>query len=316
MQIISAVKVSEKHETRLRERFPEHQFSFYTQAEEADEKVMREAEVLLTYGNAAASFIRRMPNLKWIQVLSAGIEKLPLEEIRQKGIMLTNARGIHGIQMAEYTLAMILNLVRRNYIIYENQQKKIWDNRVRVDEAYGKTMGILGLGSIGTEIAQRAKAFGMRVIALRRQARVAPKCVDELIPFEDREKLFQESDFLVVLLPTTPETINFIGAKELGMMKDSAYLINIARGAVVDEEALVRSLQEGTIAGAVLDVFAEEPLPREHVLWTLPNVIITPHHAGLSPKYMERALAIFHDNLMAYPDKQEMRNIIDLERGY
>lgn len=316
MRIVSSAKLSEKHQIRLREGYPDHQFFFYSQPEEVEPEVQKEAEVLITYGKVSSSFIEQMPKLKWIQVLSAGIERLPLGEIKERNILVTNARGIHGIQMAEYTLGMILNLVRRNYILYENQKQKKWDNRIRLDEAYGKTLGILGLGAIGTEIAKRAKAFGMKVIALRRNRGEVPQFVDELYSLEERMKLFEESDFLVVLLPVTPETIHFVGEEELAAMKNSAYLINIARGAIVDEQALIKSLQENRIAGAVLDVFVEEPLPEDHVLWTLPNVIITPHNAGSSPKYIERALEIFRHNLDAYPNKEKMRNVIDLDRGY
>lgn len=316
MRIVSSAKLSEKHQIRLREGYPDHQFFFYSQPEEVEPEVQKEAEVLITYGKVSSSFIEQMPKLKWIQVLSAGIERLPLGEIKERNILVTNARGIHGIQMAEYTLGMILNLVRRNYILYENQKQKKWDNRIRLDEAYGKTLGILGLGAIGTEIAKRAKAFGMKVIALRRNRGEVPQFVDELYSLEERMKLFEESDFLVVLLPVTPETIHFVGEEELAAMKNSAYLINIARGAIVDEQALIKSLQENRIAGAVLDVFVEEPLPEDHVLWTLPNVIITPHNAGSSPKYIERALEIFFHNLDAYPNKEKMRNVIDLDRGY
>lgn len=318
MNIVSTAKLSEKHQARLQEKYPQYHFSFFDQMEKVSAQSLQEVQILATYGeDLDATLVQKMPNLQWIHVLSAGLEKMPLQELHDRNILVTNARGIHGIQMAEYTLGMILNLVRKSYTFYDNHKQGIWDRTtIRLDEAYGKTVGILGLGSIGTEIAKRAKAFGMRVLALRRQTGETPEYVDKLVSYENKSELFSESDFLVVLLPVTPETVHFVGEIELQLMKKSAYLINIARGQIIDEQALIESLEQNIIAGAVLDVFDQEPLPAEHPFWNLANVILTPHISGRSPHYMSRALEIFEHNLTVYPEVTKLRNVIELERGY
>ncbi|GGK17104.1 hydroxyacid dehydrogenase [Caldalkalibacillus thermarum] len=317
MRIISSAKISPKHQERLQAAFPQHQFAFFDRMDQVTDEAKQKAEVLLTYGeDLTPELIDELPALKWIQVLSAGLEKMPFERIEERNILVTNARGIHGIQMAEYTMAMILTLVRRHYQFYDLQKERKWDRSVRVDEAYGKTVGILGLGAIGEEIAKRAKAFGMRVLAVRRSQAPCPDYVDQLLTMAEREILFKESDFVVVLLPLTPETEHAVGNTELDWMKPTAYLINIARGKVVDEEALLQAVRSDKIAGAVLDVFSEEPLPDHHPFWSEQNIIVTPHVSGRSPHYMRRALAIFEENLERYPDTEAMRNVIDVKRRY
>ncbi|MDQ0337951.1 phosphoglycerate dehydrogenase-like enzyme [Caldalkalibacillus uzonensis] len=317
MRIVSSAKISSKHQERLQSVFSQHQFTFFDRMDQVTAEAKQEAEVLLTYGeDLTPVLIDELPALKWIQVLSAGLEKMPFERIGERNILVTNARGIHGIQMAEYTMAMILTLVRRHYQLYDLQKERKWGRSVRVDEAYGKTIGILGLGAIGEEIAKRAKAFGMRVLAVRRSQAPCPGYVDQLLTMAEREILFRESDFVVALLPLTPETEHAVGHTELDWMKPSAYLINIARGKVVDEEALLQAVRSNKIAGAVLDVFSEEPLPDHHPFWSEKNIIVTPHVSGRSPHYMRRALAIFEENLKRYPDTEAMRNVIDVKRGY
>lgn len=317
VNILSSVKLKDRHQNRLRETFPHYQFTFLESIEQATTREMEETEVLITYGRELTpALLDQFPRLKWIQVLTAGLDRLPIQALEERGILLTNVRGLHGIQMAEYTMAMILNLVRRTYQFYDLQKEKRWDNTVRIDEAYGKTLGILGLGAIGEAIAQRAKAFGLRVIGLRKTPGPCPPCVDQLLTSGQEKELYAQSDFLVVLLPLTEETRHFINGEAFNQMKEGAFLINIARGPIVDEQALLEAVRQGKIAGAVLDVFDEEPLPPDHPFWTEKNIIITPHIAGRSPRYMERAMDIFVENLKAYPDLSRMKNVIDYKRGY
>jgi phosphoglycerate dehydrogenase-like enzyme len=309
--------MNDKHQIKLQEAFPEYQFLFYENMESTPTNALNKVEILVTYGeDLTPNLIKQMPHLKWVQVLSAGLDLIPFEELAMRRVGVTNAKGIHRIPMAEYTIGMVLQLARKGYQFYDKQKEGTWDRSLRVDEAHGKTLGILGLGAIGGEIAKRAQAFGMKVLGLRRSEGEPPAYVDELIPLEEKEKLFSQSDYLVVLLPHTPQTTNFVGQKELSMMKPSAYLINIARGQVVDEEALLLSLKEKNIAGAVLDVFSEEPLPSEHPYWKSDRLIITPHVSGRSPYYMQRALEIFQGNLKKYPHIEGMANVIDLQKGY
>lgn len=320
MNIVSTAKMSDKHQSKLMDSFPQHQFSFFNGMADTPVESLEKAQVLVTYGEDLTSeIVKKMSSLQWIQVLSAGLELMPFDSLIERQVVMANARGIHQIPMAEYTMGMILQLARQGFEFYDLQKKSQWDRSLRVDEAYGKTLGILGIGAIGTEIAKRAKAFGMNVLGLRRSEvsqNSTMEYVDEIVSLENKEKLFRESDYIVVLLPITAETTHFVGAEELSMMKSSAYLINIARGQVIDEEALLIALQDKKIAGAVLDVFKEEPLPSTHPFWQLKNLIITPHTSGRSPYYMQRALEIFHENLNKYPEVEDMKNVIKMEQGY
>lgn len=179
-------------------------------------------------------------------------------------------------------------------------------------------MGIVGLGSIGREVARLAKAFGMRVIATRRSAKLISRAryVDILLPREHQIELLSDSDFVVLTLPLTPETRRLIGEKELRAMKSTAYLINVARGGIVDEEALIHALNARWIAGAGLDVFATEPLPADSRLWELPNVIFTPHIGGATEDYVLRATKVFHENLRRYLNGKKLLNVVDKKKGY
>lgn len=320
MNIVSTAKMSDKHQSKLMDSFPQHQFSFFNGMADTPVESLEKAQVLVTYGEDLTSeVVKKMSSLQLIQVLSAGLELMPFDALIERQVVVANARGIHQIPMAEYTMGMILQLARQGFEFYDLQKKSQWDRSLRVDEAYGKTLGILGIGAIGTEIAKRAKAFGMNVLGLRRSEvsqNSTMEYVDEIVSLENKEKLFRESDYIVVLLPITAETTHFVGAEELSMMKSSAYLINIARGQVIDEEALLIALQDKKVAGAVLDVFKEEPLPSTHPFWQLKNLIITPHTSGRSPYYMQRALEIFHENLNKYPEVEDMKNVIKMEQGY
>lgn len=320
MRIVSTAKISSKHQMNLTNGFPSHSFSFNDQLHLTSKADLEQADILITYGEDVTSeLISEMPQLKWVQVISAGLELIPFEILQERSILLTNARGIHRIPMSEYTLGMILQLARQHYAFYEQQKERNWDRTtLRIDEIYGRTLGIVGLGAIGGEIAKKAKAFGMNVLGLRRRAGdiAETEYIDEFIPVEEKQRIFREADYVVLLLPHTPETEHFVGADELALMKESAYLINIARGKIVDEAALVQALEQRKIAGAVLDVFQEEPLPTEHPFWHLDNVILTPHVSGRSPRYMERALEIFTHNLRHYPEQEDMQNVIPLSRGY
>ncbi|GAA0376081.1 D-2-hydroxyacid dehydrogenase [Bacillus horti] len=318
MYIVSTAKLSDKHQANLEREFPSSTFVFYDHMKQVPADVLAQVEVLVTYGeDITPETVEQMPSLKWVQVLSAGLELIPFSELEAKQVVLTNARGIHRIQMSEYTLGMILQLARKGYEFYDQQKKGIWNRSLRVNEIHGATLGILGLGAIGQEIARKAKAFDMKVIGLRRSTDQASlDYVDELIPSEQKSRIFEESDYVVVILPHTSSTEHFISEKELAQMKESAYLINIARGKVVDEKALIQALEQKKIAGAVLDVFDEEPLPEEHPLWNIDNTILTPHVSGRSPMYMTRALDIFTHNLKLYPNKADMINLIPMQRGY
>lgn len=317
MKVVSSAKLSEKHQIDLINRYSEADFYFFENIEEAEQE-LKTAEILLTYGeDLNDNIIEGCEKLKWIQVISAGIERIPFKALMRKNVIVTNAKGIHVIPMTEYTISAILQLTRKSYELYKNQLEKKWDRSIRTFEISNKTIGIIGLGAIGQGIAEKAKAFDMRVIGINTDGRDVEN-VDKVYESSELNNLLSESDFIVIVVPLTEDTYHLIGAKELQNIKRTAYLINIARGEVIDESALIESLSNRDFAGAVLDVFTEEPLPEVHPFWSLENCIVTPHLSGRSPKYIERALEIFKYNMDLYIKQNviDMKNLIDLKKGY
>ena len=316
MKIVSSASISGKHIAKLQAKLGQLDISVYSSIEEAEAE-LAEAEILLTYGeDLNGEILKKCKALRWIMVVSAGLERLPWDELREQRVLVTNARGIHRGPMSEYTLGVMLQLARRSQELFTLQQQKKWDRTIRVEEIQGKTLGVLGAGSIGQEIARKAKVFGMKTLGLNRSGRPIEH-FDQIYPTTELNQLLGACDYLVVVLPLTKETKHLLGAAEFGRMKESAYLINISRGEVVDEQALIAAIRDKRIAGAVLDVFCQEPLPVDSPLWDLDGVVITPHLSSRSTLYMERAMEIFADNLTVFLQGYgEMRNIIDLSKGY
>ena len=280
------------------------------------DSLLREAEVI--YGlRFPQNILERAPRLKWVQTSSAGVDTLLDTKLWQSDVILTTTSGIHVIPMREHVLGMMLMFVRHAPIYFVNKQRKVWKQDLP-DQLCGKTLGVVGLGKVGEGIARAAKAFDMRVVATRRHVteQETSAAVDTLYPADKLLEMLGESDFVVVTVALTKETQKLIGERELRAMKPTAYIINIARGSVIDEAALTKALKEKWIAGAGLDVFEKEPLPQNSELWTLPNVIITPHVAGLMPDYNARAMEVFCENLRRYLAGQPLLNVIDRTRGY
>jgi len=279
------------------------------------EQHMADADILIAWGwMDIRPIFQKAPKLKWVHTLSAGVEKMLFPEMQSSSTILTNSRGIHGIPMSEHVLAMILTFTRGLNILIRNQDNKKW-KRTPTDEIYGKTMGIVGLGSIGREIAKRAKGLGMQVVATKREM-TSELFVDQLYTSNQLTELLAVSDFVVVTLPLTEETKELFTLDLFKTMKRSAYFLNVARGAVVKEADLTAALEQGLIKGAGLDVFEHEPLPEHSPLWNMPNVIITPHIAAISPYYLDRAVKLFADNLNRFVQNGEMLNVIDKAKGY
>jgi len=261
--------------------------------------------------------LRRAPHLKWMQMMSAGVEMSLNKDIIESPVVMTNVSGIHVDTISEYILCMMLMFARQMPLYFKLQQEKKWE---RNDPMLlrGKTAGIVGLGNIGRKVARIARCFGMDVIATRRSVTegMRTRYVDKLIPRQKLPELLAESDFVILTLPSTAETTNLIGEKELSLMKSTAFIINIARGNVIDEEALISALEEKSIAGAVLDVFNQEPLPAESKLWSLPNVILTPHVAGSMTDYFSRCTDVFCDNMQRFLAGKRLHHIVNKKRGY
>ena len=278
---------------------------------------LRDTEVLITFLHPiTAEMVDDAPGLKWIQALTAGVDMLPLDTIRQRDIIITSGRGIHKIYMAEYAIAMMVNLARNLHLIFRSQMEGRWDRSAPQGEIYGSTLGILGLGSIGREIARRASCFGMRVIGARRTPGPI-ECVDEVYDFDGMKEIFRQSDYVINLFPDTAETRGVIDKEYFSLMKETACFINMGRGATVHEPDLIEALQKRTIRALVSDVFTVEPLPEDSPLWALDNVILTPHICGVSLKYMDRGMEIIRHNLEVYlTGSGTMESVVDLTRGY
>ena len=317
MNILSTTNMSEKHQQRLSKQFPQHRFIYAANPEEG-RSALTEADVLVAFGNGIGEeTLDEAPRLKWIHVMSAGLETLPFPKLQDRGILLTNVRGIHAIPMAEYTFAAMLHISRRMGELAQAQREKRWAKRLRVTELWDKSLGIVGVGAIGREIARRARVFGMYTLGVNTDGR-SVEGVDETWATHDLKKVLARSDFVVVAVPLISSTRRLIDREAIASMKETAYLINVARGPVVDEAALVEALEQKRIAGAVLDVFDEEPLPEDHPFWTMDNVMVTPHISGLSPMYMTRGVDLFIENLSYYTrgEIEKMQNVIDVTRQY
>jgi phosphoglycerate dehydrogenase-like enzyme len=282
-----------------------------------------EAEVLCSF-RPPANALELTPGLRWIALVSAGADSaLRAGLVRPGGPIVTTANGVHAIQMGEHVFGMLLMWARRWPTLLELQRERSWPDHaqwqaLRGVELNGATLGIVGLGAIGRQIAHLGRAFGMRVLGVRRSAQVGQTDpdVDALFPPEKLREMLARADYVVIAAPSTPETHHLIGEAELAAMKPTAFLVNIARGALVDEPALIRALGEGRIGGAGLDVFEREPLPPDSPLWMMPNVIISPHAAGSSPVYSRRFTDLLLENLARYRAGEPLRNVVQPERGY
>jgi len=237
--------------------------------------------------------------LRWVQSLSAGVDFLPVERFEEAGIMLTNAAGVHAEPIAEQVLAYMLHFERGLVETARHQARGVWE-RPRGGELRGKTLGVIGTGAIGSRVAQLGSALGMETLGTRRDTSDVPEGVDELLAADEYHDLLRRADYVVLACPLTDETEGMIGRPEFRLMGEDAVLVNVARGGVVDQDALVRALQYRSIRGAALDVFEEEPLPQDSVLWDLSNVIVTPHMAGTSPHQPGRIAEILADNYRAF----------------
>ncbi len=278
--------------------------------------MLAEAEVI--YGLILPqNLLARAPKLKWFQTLSAGVDRFGKMDIWDSPVTITNVSGIHTTPIGEFAFQFMLMFAKGAPQCFQMKQKHEW-NRFMPSVLRDKTVGIVGLGNIGREIARLSKAFGMRVIATRRSATQQKRAryVDILLPAGQLNQLLSESDYVIVATPLTPETRGLIGDKELRAMKPSACIINIARGGIIDEEALIRALDEKRIAGAGLDVVANEPLPPESPLWDFDNVILSPHVSGGMEDYMGQATGIFCENLKRYLNGEKLLNVIDKKKGY
>jgi phosphoglycerate dehydrogenase-like enzyme len=290
-------------------------------------------DVMLTF-RVPNDIVTRARGLKWIQLLSAGADHVLGGPLKGAPISITTASGIHATPIAEYTIASMLAFAHRIHLAIRAQVRHEWMRSgafmAGVDDIRGQTLGIVGYGSIGRETARLAAAFGMKVIALKRDpfdrvdAGWSPAGLGDpegKIPARyfgpnEREAILRESDYVSVTLPLTEHTRKFIGEREFAAMKPGAYLVNIGRGEVIDESAMAAALKSGKVGGAGLDVFEHEPLEASSPLWDLENVILTPHISGANRGYMDKACELFAENLNRFSEQRPLLNLVDPALGY
>lgn len=274
-----------------------------------------EADVMVGW-NLPREVVQRAARLRWIHSTAAGVDQLLYPEVLERGTLLTGSSGIHATSISEHVLALALAHSRRLPQAIRQQAARRWDRPPTIGwELAGQQMGILGLGAIGQALAARAAALGMRVIGTKRSPGVLPG-VERVLGPDGLDEVLRDADVLVIILPLTEETRGLIGARELALMKPSAFLINVARGAIVQETALIEALGAGRLAGAGLDVFEREPLPQDSPLYGMEQVIVTPHVSGAVPGYYDRAIPLFCENLRRYLAGEPLLNVVDLARGY
>jgi phosphoglycerate dehydrogenase-like enzyme len=333
IKIISTVALTESNRSLIRAAVPDADLidRACRTPDDARELLAGGCDVMLTF-IMPKDLGQRAPHLKWVQLLSAGADHA-MEAFNSASIAMTTGSGIHATPIAEYTIASMLVYAHKFHLMIRAQLRHEWLRSGfpgTVEELRGKTLGVIGYGSIGRETARMAKALGMRVLALKRDPgnrRDEGWCpaglgdADGVIPEkfygpEQREEILRESDHLTVTLPLTEHTRKFIGVREIAAMRPGAYIVNIGRGEVIDENALTDALKTGKIGGAGLDVFEKEPLPKESPIWDLENVILTPHMSGANRGYMDKACALFADNLRRFTAGQPLLNLVDPALGY
>ncbi len=277
----------------------------------ADQLARTEA---LMAGGVPAGLLPTMPKLRWAQAMSAGVEGwLALPDL-PAGLTLTCARGTHTESMPENIMGALFYVAKPVRIAVENQKQAKWVHTMP-QPLTGKTLGILGLGAIGQEVARLASAFGMRVIGTRRRPTPMPN-VAEILPPERTDEVLAQSDFVLLLLPATPATDNFINAERLGKMKPTAWLLNFGRGHIIKDADLIAAAKDKKIAGAVLDVFRQEPLPSDHPFWKAEGIVVLPHIGGPHPQRDKFVARLFVDNLGRFLDGAPLKEVVDRAAGY
>jgi phosphoglycerate dehydrogenase-like enzyme len=291
-----------------------------------------DVEVMLRGWLTSDAFDRllvRAPHLSWVHSATSGVDRALTPASRERGLVVTNARGVFSRPIAEYVLMMILSVSRKLPQLLELQRERTWQP-LEGAELRDVTVGIVGLGSIGRAVGALATAFGCRVVAVRRRADAGTSSLGE--DGEDRSfgelmldrvggpetlpELLAESDFIVLAAPLTPETREMINAETLALVKPGSWLINVARGRLIDERALLRALDDGPLGGAVLDTFHDEPLPPDSPFYTMPNVIVTPHTSWSSGRVLDRSVELFCDNLRRFATGEPLLNVVDPNAGY
>ena len=313
MKLLLFPQINEQWVRQIQAISPDIKIVNATSEEEALKEIP-DADVL--YGRITPKLLDVTSKLKWIQTPMAGMEHYIFPALAESNVMLTNMRGIYSDNIADHVFGYILCFARGFHTYIRHQLENRWEPGEPVIHLADQILGIIGLGGIGSEVAKRGVAFDMRVLAIDPRRADKPEYVEALWNIGQLQDLLAQSDFVVVCAPHTPETERMIGAEQFQIMKNTAYLINISRGINVDLSALTHALQAGEIAGAGLDVFEVEPLPAEHPLWAMDNVIITPHTAGSGPYSSKRRLQVLLDNIRRFMAGTPLHNVVDKRMWY
>lgn len=314
---------------RLRRGFPDIEFIYRPNYDNIDEYIA-DAEIIVAASLRSEQF-RSAKKLRWIYSTAAAVHQLLFPELVHSDVILTNASEVHGHSVAQHVIALIFAAARRIDVDVRYQQRRywgqedLWQQRPRPREIDGTTLGLVGVGAIGRDVARMASAVGMLVVAVREHPQRGIDWLDADSPDRSRhavygidqlDRMLQEADFVVLAAPTTNSTRRLMNSERLAQMKPDAWLINVGRGALVDETALVEALRSKTLGGAALDVFDTEPLPADSPLWDFENVIITPHVAGMTDRIWERHLDYFSENLRRFLSGRPLLGVVDKAKGY
>jgi phosphoglycerate dehydrogenase-like enzyme len=306
---------------KLRQEFPQIEI-IHRDNYDGVEKYLRDTEVALTLSLKPDQF-NAAAKLKWVHCPAAAVHQFSFPEFVNSDVILTNGRDVHGAAVAEHAIALVLALSKNLHIGARFQQKHVWGQepvwyaKPHPRMVEGATLGLVGLGAIGRTVAKHASGLGMRVMAVREHPEKGkPEGVEEVFPSAQLDTLLSKSDYVVLAAPVTSQTQHLIGGQQLAKMKSDACLINVGRGQLVDEPALVQALREKGIGSAALDVFEEEPLPTDSPFWDLENVLITPHTGGLEENLWVRQYTLFSENLHRYLNNQPLLALVDKQKGY
>jgi len=305
---------------RIRERWPEMQVVHLPNYDRLLEE-LPDADIFVGYSMRVDQFAWAK-KLRWLHSTAAGVNQLMYPELRQSGIVITNASGVHSIPMVEHVLGVLVAMARRFPDLWRNQrehrwsQQEVWDRAPRPRELRGRVLLLIGFGAVGQEVAKLAKAVGMTIRAVTRSGHGDTNLAEKIYPATELDAALQGADYVVLAAPETAETHHLIGAPQFQAMKPDAYFVNVARGSLVDESAMIEALREHRIAGAALDVAAHEPLPPESLLWDLENVFITPHLSASTESLWTRQTDLVMENFERWFAGKELRNRVDPNRGY
>ena len=308
-------KVRNKYYNRLKATFPEINIDMVDHHSKVGPYI-GSADILVTFGaHMSDHVLKEGKSLRWVQALGTGVDGIADQPALGKNVLVTNMHGLHGDSMPESAILSMLALARDLPRVLRNQSRHTWE-RFPSRLLKGKTVGIFGVGAVAGDLAPKCKVFGMTVAGIS-SAKRAVAGFDRMYVRGELEQAVRDLDYLILLVPYTPETRGIVSAQVLSAMKPTSYLINLARGGIVDEDALIKALKEDKIAGAALDVFATEPLPEDHPFWGMENVIVTPHLGGFHDQYADQALPIVEENVRKFlaGDTKNMINVVKRPKG-